>query len=198
MKSTPFETYVMYLALKSHFSSKYDYFKYQGQMRATEAQFEKRNDRYFFQKLAKQYQGDELRDYMVANIIEGRKWIGDFLSEQGQATYNSYVRRKQSITKTVLDEVQSALEEVSQPRDLFHSEEAEYPPILCKKLDGTVGYESLIVLDDFVSYINKFDEKYGSEDIVWGPIRFTIQKLRPFIEYDRTRMKNGLSKLLLN
>lgn len=47
----PFEVYVNYLALKSHFSSpKYDYFKYNKKVRASLTSFNKRKDRYFFEK----------------------------------------------------------------------------------------------------------------------------------------------------
>ena len=46
---TGFEVYKMYLALKQHFTkSDYDYFKYEGKVRANENSFEQRRDRYFF------------------------------------------------------------------------------------------------------------------------------------------------------
>ena len=55
-----FDAYKVYLALKQHFTSNYDYFKYNGKVRAGEESFLKRNDRFFFRKLSKKYDKEEL------------------------------------------------------------------------------------------------------------------------------------------
>ena len=48
---TPFEVYQNYLSLKSHFTNpKYDYFKYNKKVRATITSFNRRKDRYFFER----------------------------------------------------------------------------------------------------------------------------------------------------
>lgn len=55
---TGFEVYKMYLALKQHFTKeKYDFYKYNGKVRANEKSFEESSDRYFFKKLATKYSG---------------------------------------------------------------------------------------------------------------------------------------------
>ena len=46
MRMNEFEAYKHYLALKLHFSSDYDYFKYNGKTNATQQSFEKRKDRF--------------------------------------------------------------------------------------------------------------------------------------------------------
>ena len=47
---TPFQVFSEYLAIKSHFSNiNYDYFKYK-KTRATLTSFNKRKDRYFFER----------------------------------------------------------------------------------------------------------------------------------------------------
>ena len=53
MRMNEFEAYKHYLALKLHFSSDYDYFKYNGKTNATQQSFEKRKDRFRFSKLAR-------------------------------------------------------------------------------------------------------------------------------------------------
>ena len=55
MKVTPFETYQTYLSMKSHFTNpKYDFFKYAGKSRATVTSFNKRKDKYWFEKTSKE------------------------------------------------------------------------------------------------------------------------------------------------
>ena len=51
---SPFEAYKLYTAIKNHFTTEsYDYFKYNGKVRASEHTFETRKDKYMFYKLSK-------------------------------------------------------------------------------------------------------------------------------------------------
>jgi len=58
---TPFEVYQKYLSLKQHFNrNEYDYFKFNGRVRANESSFDKRKDKYHFIRLSKIYKEDDL------------------------------------------------------------------------------------------------------------------------------------------
>jgi hypothetical protein len=66
---SPFETYQAYLGIKNHFSNpKYDYFKYK-KTRATLTSFNKRKDRYFFEKTSRKYQDKEIVNFLVSNFV---------------------------------------------------------------------------------------------------------------------------------
>ena len=59
----PYDAYVKYLAMKSHFTDKkYDYIKYNGKVKAWRTTFETRRDKYFFYKLSKQKNPEEQKD----------------------------------------------------------------------------------------------------------------------------------------
>ena len=65
MKVTPFETYQTYLSMKSHFTNKrYDFFKYGGKSRATMTSFNKRKDKYWFEKTSRKYSDQEITDFL--------------------------------------------------------------------------------------------------------------------------------------
>ena len=67
---TPFQVYIEYLALKSHFSNeKYDYFKYNKKVRASVASFNKRSDKYWFEKSSRKYNDKEIIDFLVSNFV---------------------------------------------------------------------------------------------------------------------------------
>jgi len=52
-----FDVFKVYLGVKLHFTTKnYDYIQYGGKVNCKLETFTKRNDRYFFHKLSKQYQ----------------------------------------------------------------------------------------------------------------------------------------------
>ena len=47
-----FDVFRVYLAVKLHFTTDYDYFDYDGKVNIKLETFTKRNDRYFFHKLS--------------------------------------------------------------------------------------------------------------------------------------------------
>ena len=63
------ESYQMYLGLKLHFTSDYDYQKYGGKTSASKSSFLKRRDRSFFARVARKY-GDKTLEYFIANFIK--------------------------------------------------------------------------------------------------------------------------------
>jgi len=91
---TPFEVYCCYLALKNHFTKKtYDYFKYHGKVRTTIQSFNKRKDKYFFEKTSRQKSDAEILEYFVSNFIEcddpQRLWIGSII-QSGDENYTNW------------------------------------------------------------------------------------------------------------
>ena len=61
-----YESYKLYLGIKLHYNSDYDFNKYHGKVSASFSSFLKRNDKFQFAKLRKQYNG-QLKDFYIAN-----------------------------------------------------------------------------------------------------------------------------------
>ena len=93
-----FDAYKTYLALKRHFTSDYDYFKYNGKVRAGVESFLKRNDKFFFRKLAKKYDDKELVDFFVSNFIVSDNWIGNLISQESEDNYVRFKKRRESLS----------------------------------------------------------------------------------------------------
>ena len=69
---TPFDAYKTYLALKNHFSKpNYDYFKYAGKSRTSIASFEKRKDKYWFEKISRNKDDKEI---LFSSIDKKNTW----------------------------------------------------------------------------------------------------------------------------
>ena len=85
MKVTPFDTYQHYLSLKNHFTNpKYDFFKYGAKTRASMASFNKRKDKYWFEKTSRKYSDEEVVDFLVSNFTAADNpqnlWIGEIIN----------------------------------------------------------------------------------------------------------------------
>ena len=102
MTVTPFETYQHYLSLKNHFTNpKYDFFRYGAKTRATVASFNKRKDKYWFEKTSRKYSDNEVVQFLVSNFISADNpqnlWIGEIINS-GERTYAEWMKRQQSLT----------------------------------------------------------------------------------------------------
>ena len=64
---TPFDTYQHYLSLKNHFTNpKYDFFRYGAKTRASVSSFNKRRDKYWFEKTSRKYNDEEVVKFLVS------------------------------------------------------------------------------------------------------------------------------------
>ena len=67
---TPFDVYKTYLGLKNHFTKdKYDYHRYNGKTRASLQSFYKRKDRYWFEKMSRQKNDQEVVNFFCVKLL---------------------------------------------------------------------------------------------------------------------------------
>ena len=195
---TPFETYCLFLALKNHFTTEsYDFFKYKGKTSATVKSFEARNDRFFFQKLSRKYSSEQMPDMLVSNLLQGKKWVGDFLADDAEEIYFEYVKVKDSFTYIFKEETEKLFTE-NTVEEVFRCKQGKYPIILEKCLTGEMPLAIFVVLNDFFGFFDKLDKKVGKDDVIWSKIRLRCNKLRPFLVYDKQKLKEHLKTLVLN
>lgn len=102
-----YDVYKIYLGVKLHFTtSSYDYIKYNGKNNATLESFTKRKDRYFFHKLSKRYNERDILDYFVSNFaIDGRKWIGNLIRNDGNEAYINYKKYKETFDYSLREDL---------------------------------------------------------------------------------------------
>ena len=192
----PFEVYCEYLALKSHFTNpKYDYFKYNKKVRATITSFNRRRDKYFFEKTSRKYSDKEVVDFLVANFVESTSvnqiWIGEIISS-GERTYQEWMRRQQSLTYLFKEQSEEFFSQTKLEDALTCSK--GHPPILKKFLSGNIDLETLVIYDMIFSYIDEFDKKLL--DPVWETVSLKIKKYKPFIHIDVFSYKRILRDII--
>ena len=85
-----FSAYKIYMGLKAHFNSDYDFKKYSGKTTASKSSYLKRKDKFFFGKVSRRY-GEKVKDFFVSNFLKNeRGYIGEF-------NENNYVEWKKRI-----------------------------------------------------------------------------------------------------
>lgn len=196
MKLSPFETFYLFQGLKLHFTSpSYCFFKYNGKTRASSDSFEQRKDRFQFQKLSKKlHNAEEMRDFLVANFLRGKTWIGDFLDDESNDAYLDYLRRKQSLTYVFTNDLDKFFSDNS-PNTAFKiiGENDHLPPILNSVMCGSMSPETYVILDRFIGFSSVFDAKL-SDDYLWSKYRMLTRKFHPFLSYDKSKMSTILKE----
>ena len=195
-KVTPFETYQTYLSMKSHFTNrKYDFFKYGGKSRATMTSFNKRKDKYWFEKTSRKYSDQEIKDFLLSNFVSTdtpqNLWIGEIINS-GERNYSEWMRRQQSLTylfKEQLNELMSNknLDEV------FNCSKG-HPLVLKKYLGGEISLETLTILEIVFCFGIKFDKKLL--DPVWETVSLKIKKYKPFLNINVFQFKKILRDIV--
>lgn len=195
---TPFDVYKTYLAMKNHFTkSSYDYFKYCGKSRASVQSFNKRKDRYFFEKMSRQKSDEEIKAYFVANFVEctdpQRLWIGEIISD-GEKNYTSWLKRIQSLTYMFKTESEVFISKES-IETLFECKPNQHPDILKRYLQNAITLETMVILDNILGYVKRFDKNIS--DPIWETVSLRIKKYKPFLNIDESKCKQILKEIVL-
>ncbi len=194
-----FEAFKTYLALKSHFSSDYDFFKYHGKIRASQESFLKRRDKFFFRKLQKKYKGQDLIDYFVANFISnGDNWIGNLIGQESEENYARWRKTMESLSYTFRNELRDVVDYCSENdinlNDLIRVKLGSHPPLLHLFLKGDISIETLIILNRSLRFFGYWNQKLN--DIVWEETYKKIKNYSPFLKTDTDKFNKIIKELI--
>jgi len=194
----PADAYRCYLALKNHFTKDhYDYIKYRGKTRASNAAFYKRKDRFWFEKFARQKNDKEIEDFFVSNFIystdPSTMWIGEMIKE-GEGRYQEWQKKVQSLTYIFKEETETVFENKKMD-DMFDCSKG-HPPILKSYLGGDISLESMVIYDRILGYGKDFDKRL--KDPVWETVSRKIKKYSPFLNIDVSRYKKILKEVIIH
>lgn len=187
-----FNTYIYYLALKRHFTTDYDYFKYNGKVRATIESFEKRNDKYNFYKLSKR---SDNKEFILANIVhDPNVWVGNLFGEKAEKVYNDWKKIQQSLTYTFKQDI-NTLDDDFDSNLLTH--DGNHPKLLKLYLSRQIHTESLIMINEVTNVFGYWDKKLVDK-IIWPDIKNRCTKYRPFLSLDKDKIKTAIYSTFSN
>ena len=185
------EAYQMYLGLKLHFTTDYDYTRYGGKTSASKASFLKRKDRSFFARVARKY-GESTQDYFISNFVCSPKgWLGDFKEEN----YLKWSKNKQALTYNFITDMRFLFSQISHFDDIFSCQNGQHPVLLKNFLAKRISLETMVILQGLLNYVKQFDKEL-KDDLVWPDNRRLVVKYGAFLNYDKQKCKVQLLKLI--
>lgn len=178
-----FTAYRNYLAIKRHFTSSYDYFKYNGKVNVSHDNFVTRKDAYQFQRLSKKR---DYRNLILSNIIVNPKlWVGGLLEDSAQQIYLDWKKRTDSITRHVQDSLSKLDDDF---KTNFVSLNGQYPHIVDLYLRKEISLETITLLTK-MSNSSDYWRKNVVDKVMFPDIINKIDKYHPFLIYSPEKMK---------
>ena len=156
-----YDAYKIYHALKLHFTSDYDYNKYNGKANVSVDSFLKRNDRPFFGRVSRKYK-DDTKDFFISNFIVNPKgWVGNFNDEN----YLNWKKRNHSLKYNYKSELVELFHKVSTFDEIFHNG-SQHPLLLKQFMAKKLSIETVAILESLLGFCDRFDKQI-EENIVW-------------------------------
>ena len=198
IKVQPFDTYKAYLGLKNHFTKeKYDYVKYCGKSRASLESFYKRKDRFFFEKISRQKNDEEVIDFFVANFVSCNDpqslWVGEIM-RNGEDNYINWKRRTQSLSYVFKEEVENIFSGKDFDK-MFEVKGTTHPQIIKEHLQENISLETLIILEKILGFKKNFDKKL--DDPVWKFLSMRMKKYNSFLNINVLQYRKLLKQIVL-
>ena len=186
-----YESYQLYLGIKLHYNSDYDFNKYNGKVSASFESYLKRSDKFQFSKLRKQH-GENLKDFYIANFMYKDYWIGDLFGEEAKENYTEWKKYNHSLLYCFEKDIRylHSLEGVLD--NLFSTDSSSHPIIVTSILSNSISFTTGVLLDSLIRWSSsiKITEQY-----VWPELQRRIQKTQGFIGYNNKKLKEKVLEI---
>lgn len=181
-----FECYKEYIALKNHFTKpSYNYFKYNGKSKLNVSSFDARKDKLYFMKVAKH---PDPRNYILSNLVKNPKlWIKEIAySSESEDVYRGWTKRQQSLIYLFKEELSKLNADFDSN---FKVMDQTHPYVIKLFIREEISLETLVLLVDLVKCSAYWSKRFEYDPTVEDVLN-KIMKYRPFIQYDREKVKN--------
>jgi hypothetical protein len=191
--------YQKYMAIKLHFTSDYDYFKYSGKTRAiTESTFNARSDSFFFRKIERRYSDEDLTNYFVSNFIGNKqsKWIGELSSVNSEKVYVEWKKKIESFSYKFKEEMTTMRDSVDDITEAWSVVNGAHPTALKMYMANKLCAESMIAVNRVIGYIPMWDANV-TDTIIYPEVSRSIKKYDGFLKLNYDQIKQVMQEVFL-
>lgn len=193
-----FQSYKLYLILVNAFKKGYDPVKYSWKIRVQQNSFEKRKDKYFFEKIQKGFDIFEQQKIFMVNLLANQdQWIGDMLSQDQIMFYRKYMSRFNDLSILFKEDLQNLIlfckSKGRMFKSLFLIEDNKEPMIFKLLQNDSIQYETFILLDSYFNIIEMLDE---SKNFIWDQYSVRIKAYKNLFVIDKLEVIKILKESL--
>ena len=183
-----YEAYKLYVAVKLHFTTSYDVFKYNGRVNCPAAAFNKRNDRKLFARLAERFnKPKDIIEYYVANFAYGNKNM-IYSMDEAEGNHETWLKRKESINYEFSKQMNFLLrylEDNGKTYQQLFDIETGVPELLTLYMRGDIYLETLVIIDEYENFLSTWEPLV----LIWGDQLQILNKVKRFVRFDKDKLK---------
>lgn len=188
------EVYRTYLAFKQHFSNEnFDFFKYEGKVKAKEETYQGRRDFWKFEYLGRKYTDTEIKERFLSVFVYSdnptKVWVGEVLKESNK-DWIEYRKRWGSISYLFKEDI-DYLKSKGDLNSILNISKG-HPILLREYIKDKVMLETLLIFDIVCGFQKVWDSKLI--DPVWRNLSTLLTNYKPFCSVNREVFK----KIILN
>lgn len=194
--------FMVYLMLKNQMQGKYDVIKYNWGIKVSDAAFNKRRDKYFFNNLSQKFNLGELVHLFTSNLVMNQNaWIGEIADADAMTFYREQKGRLLRMKDIYTEDIKSIVyfaEKVNVPlKEIFEYNKNTSTSYVFKLLQSQlISFETFLILDSFLDIINNHDK--ASEDLVWSSYSTKLNGLKKLMYINRDLAKQMFVETVKN
>ena len=186
--------YKTYLAIRNHFNTDYDYFKYNGKIKVSDDSFLKRRDKFWFAKLERRYSSSELVYFFVANFLDDNSsWSGSLVGSESEKKYLEWRKHIESLKYNFKNECKKIKDEMEKKDKLFDEMflvvEGNHPDLLRWYLGKHISLETFTIFNGILNFIKQWTLDL-KEDIIYNSVRDLTLNYKPFLQVEYKTYRN--------
>ena len=199
MKVDGYSVYKLYLMVKGHFGGRYDCIKYNWSMRISPKTYEKRRDKYFFERMSTKYNLGELYRIFVANMLANSDaWVGEISGADALQFYRSHMGKLERASYIFKEDIENLVDFCNKKSIVFKTlfDCSKGQPLVFKMLQQEIiSYETFLCINSASNFINKFNASMV-DDIVWIEYRKRIEGYQKLLDINNVEAKTLLVSIL--
>lgn len=191
-----FQAFKYYLAVKLHFTNpKFNLKENKGKLKCSRDSFEARNDKFLFEKLAREFKSDQqyIR-YIASNFMYGHHDV-IYSPTKGRHNFLEYTRRREAITNMFCVDLLTIADEKAQ----YNWSGSSVPDVVKLYLKGDIMLETLVILDSLEGIVEKMRNGLSSYVLLLlGDDLLRIERARMFVKFDPIKVSKPYQKFQEN
>lgn len=189
-----FQAFQLYIALQRHFTSNYDFFKYNGKVNATSEAYKKRPDIFAFEKLSKIVPTDQTVDFLIAHMLDNPK---EYIRNMSKPKYDEYTNKLKKLPQIFSVDLEYLRNEGMS--EVMKVTPSDIPTIHKRAISNEISIETIIILDSIFPFVDKHSETC-TVPFVFPQYIDKVKNYRPFLMtkvQERQEIFRNLTKKIL-
>jgi hypothetical protein len=193
----------MFMALKLHFTSKYDFVKYHGRTRASKVQA---RERYALERIARKFTDeDQLKNFFVANmansfLTKGKvdTFIGNYATKEAVEIMDVADNWWNATSYNLATDLRtlSNLNDDGKIGETIRCVGGDHPQIFTQYLDGKISFNTIVCVVIWRPVFLTYWEKNCEDTILFGSYINFLKKYIPLISKDKQKITEIIEKTL--